>query len=68
MKEIFQCGSFVIIKLANIKGMITCCSIRFQNTTYEITYYSGADQKIIWVNEGEFDIDDPSIQKIGFKK
>jgi hypothetical protein len=66
--EIFKCGSLVTIKLANKKGMITCCAIRFDKLSYEITYYSGDDQKTIWVNESEFEITEPETQKIGFKK
>jgi hypothetical protein len=66
--EIIKCGTFVILKLANLKGMITCCAIRFQNIVYEVTYYCGADQKTIWVNQNEFDVDEPDTQKIGFKK
>lgn len=66
--EVFQCGIYVIIKLVNIKGIITCCSIRFDKVTYEITYFIGGEQKAIWVNENEFDIENPKIQKIGFKK
>jgi hypothetical protein len=66
--EIFECGSSVVIKLASKRGIITCCAIRFDKVIYEITYYSGDDQKTIWVNEKEFEITEPETQKIGFKK
>ena len=66
--ETVKCGTLVIIKLANIKGMITCMSLRFDKVTYEITYWDGADQKTIWVNENEFEVSAPELTKIGFKK
>ena len=66
--EILKCGVNVIIKLANIKGMITCCSIRFDKATYEITYFINGEQKTIWVNQNEFEIEDSETLKIGFKK
>jgi hypothetical protein len=66
--EIFQCGIYVIIKLANIKGIITCCAIRFDKVTYEITYFIGGKQETIWVNQGEIEIEDSETLKIGFKK
>ncbi len=66
--EVFKCGVYVIIKLANIKGLITCCSIRFDKVSYEITYFIGGEQKTIWVNQNEFEIEDSETLKIGFKK
>jgi hypothetical protein len=66
--EIFNCGTLVIIKLANIKGMITCSSIRFDKLSYEITYFDGADMKTIWVHENEFEVNTPELLKIGYKK
>jgi hypothetical protein len=66
--EVFKCGLFVIIKLANIKGLITCCSIRFDKVSYEVTYYVGGEQRTIWINENEFDIENPEALKIGYKK
>jgi hypothetical protein len=66
--EVYKCGILVVVKLANIKGMITCCSIRFTEIRYEITYYEGLIQRTIWVHENEFEITEPEIQKIGFKK
>ena len=66
--EIYKCGTEVIIKLANIKGIITCCGIRYDRVTYEITYYEGLSQSIVWVHPSEFEISIPENQKIGFKK
>jgi hypothetical protein len=66
--EVLKCGIYVIVKLANIKGMITCCSIRFDKVIYEITYYIGGENKTVWVNENEFEIESPEMTKIGFKK
>jgi hypothetical protein len=43
-------------------------SLRFDKVTYEITYWDGADQKTIWVNENEFEVSAPELTKIGFKK
>jgi hypothetical protein len=66
--EIYKCGTSVIIKLANIKGIITCCAIRFDKVTYEITYYKSLDQQTIWVHESEIETDKLETEKIGFKK
>ena len=66
--DTIKCGTLVIIKLANIKGMITCMSLRFDKVSYEITYFDGADQKCIWANEQEIEVTSPEITKIGFKK
>lgn len=66
--ETLRCGLFVILKLANIKGMITCASIRFEKISYEVTYYIAGEQKTVWVNEKEFEVELPEMQKIGFKK
>ncbi len=48
--------------------MVTCCSIRFDKATYEVTYFDGADAKTIWVHESEFEVSNPEVTKIGFKK
>lgn len=66
--EIYKCGTLVTVKLANIKGMITCCSIRFDKVNYEITYFEGLLQRTIWVYETEFELNESETQKIGFKK
>lgn len=68
MIETIKCGTLVIIKLANIKGMVTCMSLRFDRVAYEVTYFDGADAKTIWVHESEFEVTNPELTKIGFKK
>ena len=65
--EVLRCGLFVVIKLANIKGMITCSSVRFDKVSYEVTYFDG-EIKTAWLNEFEFEVSVPEVQKIGFKK
>ena len=66
--KVYKCGTLVIIKLANLKGMITCASIRFDKVIYEITYYDGTEQKTVWVNENEVEVNGAEFQKIGFIK
>ena len=66
--EIFKCGTPVIIKLANIKGIITCASLRYDEIRYEITYYDGLLQRTIWVHEDEFENNTEKAINIGFKK
>lgn len=66
--EVIKCGTNVVLKLTNIKGMITCASIRFNNITYEVTYCYNMQMNTVWCNEFEFEIDNPEITKIGFKK
>lgn len=66
--QILKCGLPVIIKQANLKGIITCASIRFDKTTYEVTYYVSGEQKTVWVNEAELEFSSQTdSQLIGFK-
>jgi hypothetical protein len=66
--EIIKCGTIVILKLVRIEGMVTCSSIRFEKVVYEVSYFINGEQKLIWVNEAEFEVKEPESQKIGFKK
>lgn len=66
--DIYKCGTPVTIKLANVKGFISACCIRHKNAQYEIIYYEGLQQHIIWANESEFEINEPETIKIGFKE
>ena len=66
--EILKCGILVVVKLANIKGMITCASIRFDSIIYEVTYYEGVVQHTIWVRIDEIELNKEEVQKIGFIK
>lgn len=66
--EVLKCGSIVITKIAGIRGMITCVSIRFDKITYEITYFSDSEQRTIWMDVNEFEIEEIEKIKIGFKK
>lgn len=63
----FACGSIVKTKLSKIEGMITCQSIRFDKIQYEISYFLNGEQKTIWMNENEFEV---NIEReiIGFIK
>lgn len=64
-RSIYECGVTVKIKLASIEGMITCASIRFDSTQYEITYWVGREQKTVWVREEEFETTEVKT-KIGY--
>jgi len=66
--EILKCGIYVIIKSSGIRAMITACVIRFQNMSYEVSYFSDGQYTSIWLNEFEFDADREEKTKIGFKK
>jgi len=63
--EIYECGTEVDIRLSNIKGMITCASIRFDSVQYEIKYFYEGEEHTTWLNEKEFKTD-ATKQKIGF--
>lgn len=65
--EIYSCGIIVNIKLTDIKGMITCISIKFDKVQYEISYFYLGEQKIVWLDENEFETNENKY-KIGFKK
>jgi hypothetical protein len=66
--EVYKCGIYVIIKSSGIRAMITACVIRFQNMSYEVSYFSDGQYTSIWLNEFEFDTDREEKTKIGFKK
>ena len=47
--------------------MITCISIKFDKVQYEISYFYLGEQKIVWLDENEFETNENKY-KIGFKK
>lgn len=66
MNEIVPCGSQVTSKLSNVNGIVTGISIRFNNISYEVSYFSGHDYKQIWLYECEFTTT-ANKEVIGFK-
>ncbi len=66
--DIYACGTPVIIKNLDVNGLITGISIRFSRVSYEISYFYNGDQKIIWMDEIEFNIREYEKKSIiGFK-
>lgn len=65
--KLLPCGITVRTKISNIEGMITAACIRFDKVTYEISYFSNSEQKVIWMHEKEFTTDSKK-QTIGFNK
>lgn len=66
--KVIPCGKFVRIKISGIECMVTGIQLRFANVIYELTCFEGMEPKIIWMNEGEFDvIGKCNKQNIGFK-
>lgn len=66
MKEIVPCGTQVTSKLSNVNGIITGISLRFNNISYEVSYFSGHEYKQIYMYECEFTTT-TSKETIGFK-
>ncbi len=65
--DILSSGTIVKTKMGNIEGIITGATIRFNNVSYEISYFMDGEYKEAWLNEVEFTIDNIERQKIGFK-
>jgi hypothetical protein len=66
--RIYPCGTDVQIKNAAVNGTITATSIRFNSISYEISYFIGSEQKVLWMNEKEFSVEPNTNKiKIGFK-
>lgn len=65
---LISCGTVVKPKLLNIEAMVTCQSLRFDKVQYEISYFLNGEQKVIWMNENEFDVINGNRQIIGFVK
>lgn len=66
MITLIPCGTVVKTKVGEIKGMITCQAIRFDRVTYEISYFTNSEQKLIWMHEDEF-YTDVQREQIGFR-
>ena len=49
MNKLIECGTTVLTKVAKVEGMITCQQIRFNNVTYELTYFDGQEFRTSWM-------------------
>jgi hypothetical protein len=65
---VIECGTSVVTKIGNKKGMITAVAIRFDSVTYEITYFDENAFQTVWLREQEMEIKKHETQEIGFKK
>lgn len=63
-----KCGMMVMPKLLKIEAMITAISIRFDRTTYELTYPFQGEYKTIWCFQEEFEIRRSDKNEIGFAR
>jgi len=61
--KIYKCGTEVIIKNIDIVGYITAVIIRFNNVTYEISYFLNNIYYQSWFNEIEFELKN-KVEKI----
>lgn len=52
-------------KVSGISAMITAVNIKFDNVTYEATYYYDGEHRTVWLKEQEFTTEE--INKIGYK-
>lgn len=62
---IYECGLRIIIIISGLPAMITGVNIKFDNVTYEATYYYDGEHRTVWLKEQEFTIEE--IKKIGYK-
>jgi hypothetical protein len=66
--EVIKCGSMVAIKgNHDTDGIITCLSIRYNNVSYEVSYFNNGEYKQVWLVEDEFTLTNGDRIKIGFK-
>lgn len=63
---VYRCDSEVVLKMENVKAVISAIEIRRKTVHYETTYFDGHERKKVWVNEEDFICGDKK-QKIGFK-
>jgi len=61
--KIYKCSTEVIIKNIEIVGYITAVIIRFNNVTYEISYFLNNIYYQSWFNEIEFELKN-KVEKI----
>jgi hypothetical protein len=62
---IYECGLKIIITISGLPAMITGVNIRFDDVTYEATYYYDGEHRTVWLREQEFTTEE--IKKIGYK-
>lgn len=63
----FACGTNVVVKGTDIKGIITAITIRFGSVIYKVTYYYKGIQESVSAREQEFITKEYEVTKIGFK-
>lgn len=63
--QIFKCGTSV--KTKGLECTIIACEIRFNNHTYQLSYFYNGEYKTMWLSECEFSIEENNNQTIGFK-
>lgn len=63
--KIFKCGTHA--KASGVKGKITSIEIRFNNISYELTYFDKEmNLKHIWLHESLIEIEQGEKIQIGF--
>ena len=65
---IYQCGTWVKMKVSGVAGIITGVTIRFDTAIYEVSYWSGDEFKTGSFYDVEFDSTSDGKSEIGFKK
>lgn len=65
--KLIQCGTKAHISSAKIDAIITGISIRFNRSTYELSYFYNGEYKSVWLDESEFETSSSEKLKIGFK-
>ncbi len=65
---VHELGKWVRVSKSTIEGEITAILIRGgQYIQYEVSYWSGAELKTVWLLEHQFELDGDKQGKIGFK-
>lgn len=65
--EVIRCGTKATTKISKIEAIVTAISIRFNRTSYELSYFNNGEYKTVWLDESEFAIEKVTKTNIGFK-
>jgi uncharacterized protein with von Willebrand factor type A (vWA) domain len=64
--EVIKCGVKATTKISQIEAIVTAISIRFNRTSYELSYFNNGEYKTVWLDESEFTVEKIEKTKIGF--
>lgn len=63
---VYACGTNVILKNSDLKGIICGIVIRSPLVLYEVGYFSNSEYRVVTLAEYEFSLEGVNTQRIGF--